>query len=209
MHVASALAAVTALCACAGGRPDPTHPSHPRGADAHAPVSIAWDTLDARETEAARWFLDGPIVEVREESGGTRRELVSSRDAAGAGVGGWHRDAGTDGAMSRELTDAASGARVVERATAHRAAHGALLFERAVEVVALPSGFELGMLLPLAIRDEAQHDRQDAWRLEWTVHGVRLDAGWGLPAHVVILGRDEATRISLAAHAPEMRQPGR
>ncbi|MBI1302391.1 MAG: hypothetical protein GC172_01150 [Phycisphaera sp.] len=185
IQVSAVLSALALLGACSGG------------SLVSSTIAPASHGADAWRGEPSRWFLESPWIEVREEKSGARRALVPTGGSAGAQDAGWRRTPGVDGAMSREVSDAPSGARVVEHATAVRAESGTLVLERTVEVIALPAGFELTMHLPLSKRGPSSRDAADRRRVDWTVHGAPLGALWGEESHFVVLGRDEATRITL------------
>ena len=188
-----ALPVLSAVCACTGG------------SLASSPIAPASTVAELWRGAPSRWFLDAPTIEVREEIGGARRALVPTQGAAAAGGPwgpSWRHAAGEEGVLMRELADRASGTRVVERASAVRAEGGVLVLERVVEVVELPAGLELMMQLPLSMRGPDDGSAGSGRRVEWIVHGAALGALWGEETHAVVLGRDEATRISLRADSP-------
>ncbi len=190
------LCLVLALGGCAGGTPAWT-PGVPSSS-----VAAVWHGAQAR------WFLDAPTIEVCEEGGAARRVLVPAPDDAGAedaSVAGWRQAGGDEGALTRGLADPASGTRVMERATAAEADDGGLLFERVIEVVELPAGLELSVRLPLSMRGPSADAGACVHRVAWAIHGAPLGAMWGEETHAVVLGRDEATRISLRRASPEAR----
>ena len=185
-----------ALGGCVGGTP------------ARARIAPSSSVAAAWHGTQARWFLDAPTIEVCEESGAARRVLVRAPDDGGAddaSVAGWRKVEGDAGALTRELADPASGARVMERATAAEADDGALLFERVIEVVELPAGLELSVRLPLSMRGPSAGAGACVHRVAWAIHGAPLGAMWGEETHAVVLGRDEATRISLRSASPVAR----
>ncbi len=218
-----ALPVLSAACGCAGG------------SLVSSPIAPASTVAEVWRSAPTQWFLEAPIIEVREEIGGARRALVPTPGAAGAEAPGagapgaegpgaegpgaegpgaegpqdpsWRQGAGEAGTLMRELADRASGTRVVERATVVRAEGGVLVLERVVEVVELPAGFELSMQLPLSMRGPDDGSAGSGRRVEWTVHGAALGALWGEETHAVVLGRDEATRISLRVDSPPARAP--